>query len=62
MGLNPILALLKNGKSPVDSSFLMRLIIFIDIVTLLLEVADMSLTEVFAVIPEVDVKNSIVVD
>lgn len=45
-----------------DASFGGGLVIFIDVVALVLEIADVSLGEIFAEIFESDVEDAIVVD
>ena len=61
MSLEPILTRLEYSQCPVKSSFSMRLIILVNVISLFLEMADMGLTEIFTIVSKSNIKYSVVI-
>jgi hypothetical protein len=61
MQFNPVVALAEDSQRPMQATLGGRLEIFVDVVSLLLQIADVSLRKVLAVISKFDEENPIVV-
>ena len=62
MGLEPVLTYFEYCECPINSLFWVGFIVLVNIITLFLQIADMSLAKMFTIILEFDIEDSIVID